>query len=135
MKTFVIALVVIALIILGTTLCQAKELGEAGLEITGGALVGVQEYTGASTSNSDTVTTLTKSNSVSNLELKGASVMSSSNGTICVTSTLGNSIVSGNGTFKSGMSSGSIMLEGYGDVDFYTNSTITITGGNSNTSN
>lgn len=139
MKKFAIALAVVAMITFGATIsmangcpsCDEPEVKAANLEITGGALVGVQGYTGGSTSTSHTSTCLTDTTSSSALEILGAGFSTSANGIVCVSAT-NPGLVSGNGAFASNLNfSGAYMVNDLNlHLDFGTSSAVNVYGGN-----
>lgn len=124
MKKFVALMAVAVLVFFASPsmACQGYG-GMAGLEISGGSLVGVQGYIGKAYTVSETHNCFEASRTISGQIFAGANLVTGANSTACVkTQGNANGSVCGTGNFEAGIE-GSI----YG-VDFYTNSSVTISG-------
>lgn len=124
LKTFIVAIAIAMMTIIPVCVDSAEAAGSlTGLEISGGSSVGAQLYWGNSLTRTDLKNCFGTDNITTRQYFVGVGIMSSANGSICLTkSRHGISInrVTGEGTFRSG-ASGSI-----NDVNFYTHSKVTV---------
>lgn len=123
MKKVIVIFAVLMIALFAGNAIACNHGGLAGLEISGGSAIGAQGYIGSTWTYSSHSSCFNQAKTLDRTDYIGASAMSSASGVACI-KTLGkaNGNVHGQGNFDAGMK-GSIL-----GVDFYTNSSVHISG-------